>query len=210
MSRKVYISLALTGLIVASCLTPFQATDFSETTGSLDELTFYSEDNDILECYRQIQEEKQIEGLRLANHSDSKEEIRSNIDKYFERHGCALAGQGKAFVDAGIESNVDPYFIAAISIIESTGGNHCVRRHNAWGRKSGGKNGAKFGRINANGWCSWDSWENAIRDESDYIARIYLDQGRTNAYSIARKYCPPTASSWRRNVTRVQNEMASL
>lgn len=171
------------------------------------QMTFYSDDILIANCYHAKKEEEMIDNLRLADHSHSKKEMAKNIDEYFENNNCELAGYGETFVEAGLESQVDPYFLASISVIESTGGNHCVRRHNAWGRKAGGANGDKFERISANGWCTWPSWELAIRDEADYISRVYLDQGRTNVYSIARKYCPPTAGNWASNVRRVQRNM---
>ena len=171
------------------------------------EMTFYSDDILIADCYHKQKEKELIDGLRLADHSHSKREMIENINDYFEDNNCELAGYGEAFVNAGLESQVDPYFLASISVIESTGGNHCVRDYNAWGRKAGGANGDKFGRISSNGWCTWPSWELAIRDEADYISRVYLDQGRTNVYSIARKYCPPTAGSWAHNVKRVQRQM---
>ena len=197
-------------ILAAMCLTPFQATELGTLSETSTEVTFYSDDLLITQSYAKMQEDELIDELRLANHEHDRVEMRYNINRYFERHGCALAGQGDAFVDAGLESNVDPYFVAAISIIESTGGNHCVREHNAWGRKAGGANGSKYNRINSNGWCSWNSWDDAIHDEADYLARVYLDQGRTTVSSIARKYCPPTASSWRSNVRRVQDDMAGL
>lgn len=172
-------------------------------------MKFYSDDIMIEHYYKNKKEQEQIDDLRLASHSHSAQEMAVNIDNYYRKHGCKLAGYGKTFVDAGIKSKVDPYFLASISIIESTGGNHCVRRHNAWGRKAGGKNGDKFNRISSNGWCTWPTWEDAIHDEADYISRVYLDEGRNTIYSIAKKYCPPTASEWAANVSKVKENIAN-
>ena len=186
------------------------ASDFKSTSLEHEGIKFYTDDRLIVSAYEALIDKKKIDELRLSDHSHSNDEMREKIDEYFESHGCELAGTGDIFVDAGLDSKVDPYFLAAISIIESTGGNHCVREHNAWGRKAGGANGNKYNRISANGWCTWNSWDDAIHDEADYISRVYLDQGRTTVLSIARKYCPPTSSTWRSNVSRVQNEIADL
>lgn len=206
MYKKASVVLGV-ALLVSSFGTNVKAADLFNTVSNPNQMTFYSDDIMIAHCYNKKKEKEEIKSLRLARHEDSKEDMIENIDSYFRKHGCELAGYGEAFVNAGLENKVDPYFLAAISIIESTGGNHCVREHNAWGRKAGGANGDKFNRISDNGWCTWPSWELAIRDEADYIARVHLNQGRTTVYSIARKYCPPTASSWAANVRRVQSQM---
>lgn len=200
--------VALLSAFLIMTPTSVNAEDIFNPISNPNELKFYSDDILIAQYYKTKKQQEQIDDLRLASHSHSVEEMAENIDDYFKEHGCELAGYGDTFVDAGLESRVDPYFLAAISIIESTGGNHCVREHNAWGRKAGGKNGDKYNRISSNGWCTWPSWEDAIHDEADYIARVYLDEGRTSVHSIARKYCPPTSSSWAANVSKVKANIA--
>ena len=68
----------------------------------------------------------------------------ARIDAYLSGH--ELAGYGKQFAEAAARHGLAPRLSAAISFIESGGGDVCFRPHNAWGWGS----------------SSWDSWEEAI------------------------------------------------
>ena len=97
------------------------------------------------------------------------------IDAYLA--GSPLAGQGATFASAAWEFGVDPRWSPAISCIESTKGEACFLPCNAWGW------GAE----------SWGSWEEAIYDHVQGLARGY---GYTVSREAAEKYCPPNADFW--------------
>ena len=97
------------------------------------------------------------------------------IDAYLA--GSPLAGQGATFASAAWDSGVDPRWSPAISCIESSKGEACFLPHNAWG----------WGSV------SWDSWEEAIYDHVQGLARGY---GYTVTREGAAKYCPPNADFW--------------
>ena len=85
------------------------------------------------------------------------------IDAFYEQFGSEagftppLAGQGKTMAKYAYEYKVDPRLCAAVSIIESSGGKHCIKAHNAWGW--GAADSDPYG-----GAASWGSWDEAIRE----------------------------------------------
>lgn len=137
-----------------------------------------------------------VSGLRLATHNDDYDTMIRKINSMLS--GKGMAGQGVHIVNAGLANNIDPYFITAISMTESTGGTYTIRPYNAWGRKARG-----------GGWMTWGSWEEAIHNQAQYLAKNYLNIGLTSLESIGRKYCPPTYMDWARKVRGFQNQTAS-
>lgn len=134
--------------------------------------------------------------LRLSITNDSKTTMINKINRFFE--GTPMEGLGSAFVNAGIQNNIDPYFVAAITMQESSGGEFVGNSHNAWGRKALG-----------GGWMSFDSWRDGIFNESKYLATNYLDEGLNSIHSISYKYCPEPRAQWEAGVTGFQRQIAN-
>ncbi len=137
-----------------------------------------------------------VGGLRLAIHNDDYDTMIRKVNSFLA--GKGMSGQGVHVVNAGLANNVDPYFIAAISMTESTGGTYTVRPYNAWGRKARG-----------GGWMTWSNWEEAIHNQAAYLAKNYLNIGLTSLESIGKKYCPPTYKDWARKVGSFQRQVAN-
>lgn len=97
------------------------------------------------------------------------------IDAYL--NGWALAGQGETFARAAYRYGVDPRWSPAISCVESSRGNICFKKCNAWGWGS----------------SSWSSWEEAI---DAHVSGLAAGYGSFPTLSAARKYCPPNANHW--------------
>lgn len=72
-----------------------------------------------------------VESLR-AKESDMRA---AKIDAYFAKYNLPLAGHGKDFVEAADQYGFDPYVVASIGMIESTGGKYACKTvsYNAWG-----------------------------------------------------------------------------
>lgn len=113
-----------------------------------------------------------------------------NIRKYLIKRNSPLADYAKEFVDAANTYGIDYRLVAAISIIESSGGIHCFRTYNAWGW---GKSG-------------FDSWEDGIWAVSKGLGKYYAG-GRDTPEKIATRYCPPNAVKWGNNVSYIMNQI---
>lgn len=135
--------------------------------------------------------------LRLATHNDSYDEMVRKINTKLA--GYPMHDLGKTIVDAGIKYNVDPYFITAIAIHESSAGKHMINTNNPFGRRAGG-----------GGWMAWGSFEEAIYDQAAYLDRMYLSRGLNTIERISVVYCPPTAGDWANKKHRTVDEIASL
>ncbi|OGC42218.1 hypothetical protein A3K02_01545 [candidate division WS6 bacterium RIFOXYD1_FULL_33_8] len=112
----------------------------------------------------------------------------NNIRTYLQKRNSPLADYAEVFVDAANTYGIDYRLVAAISIIESSGGLHTFRTYNAWG----------WGKMN------FDSWEEGIWTVSKGLGNYYA-KGADTPSEIARSYCPPSASSWASKVTSVMN-----
>lgn len=91
------------------------------------------------------------------------------IDSYLS--GRTLSGYGAHFAAAAYDYDVDPRVGAAISVIESGGGDVCFRPCNAWGWGS----------------SSWGSWEEAIDGWTQSFNSGY---GYDMDASDCARYCP--------------------
>jgi len=80
-----------------------------------------------------------------------------NIRKYLTGRQAPLADYAEEFVRAADHYNIDYRIIAAISVIESGGGKHTFRPHNAWG----------WGKK------SFENWTEGIWTVSASISRYY-------------------------------------
>ena len=78
---------------------------------------------------------------------------------------------------------IDYRLLAAISIVESSGGRKLYRPYNAWGW--GGSKGITF-----------ESWEHSLYVVSKGIRKGYYDRGATTPELMARAYNPHTPNEW--------------
>jgi hypothetical protein len=142
-------------------------------------------------------EQINVEKIDVSENRLSKEEIAfnkkvSNIESYFIKRDAPLAKYAEEFVKAAEHYNIDYRLVAAISIIESSGGKHTFKPYNAWGW---GKSG-------------FESWKDGIWSVSEGLAKYYAS-GRTTPQSIAPSYCPPSADAWARKVSYVMNVISN-
>jgi hypothetical protein len=113
-----------------------------------------------------------------------------NIRKYLAGRNAPLADYAQEFVKAADHYDIDYRIIAAISVIESGGGKHNFKPHNAWG----------WGKM------SFENWTEGIWTVTGGISRYY-SRGLTTPKLIAPYYCPPNAVKWSQNVTFVMNQI---
>jgi hypothetical protein len=138
-----------------------------------------------------------IEEINATEKTLSKEEIEFNkkvkrINKYLSNRNAPLAKYAQEFVKAADHYDIDYRLVAAISIIESGGGEHTFKPYNAWGW---GKSGFK-------------SWKDGIWTVSKGLSKYYAS-GRTTPRTIAPSYCPPTADAWASKVSYVMNVISN-
>lgn len=128
----------------------------------------------------------------VSTRAEDTEKLRKieNIKTYLERRNSPLATYAKEIVEASDRYGIDYRLVAAISIIESSGGKHTFRTYNAWG----------WGKMN------FSSWEEGIEQVSFGLGRYY-SRGLNTPQKIAPYYCPPSASEWARKVTFVMGEI---
>ncbi len=121
-----------------------------------------------------------------------------SVDRYLQSKGSPMAGAGAAFVEAGVEYEVDPRLLVAIAGAESYFGVTTCASYNAWG------------------WgCptrpqSFDDWAHAIRTVAKGLREGYLDDGLETVGEIHLRYAPPNAKNdptglnfaWPDNVAR--------
>ena len=107
----------------------------------------------------------------------------ATIDAFLASKGSPLAGQGAAFLAAGVEHEVDPRFIVAIAGAESYFGITTCAPHNAWGW---GCPTSPF---------SFRSWSHGIDTVTLGLRTGYLDDGLTTVGEVHLRYAPPDASN---------------
>ena len=113
-----------------------------------------------------------------------------NIRRYLAGRNAPLADYAEEFVRAADHYEIDYRIVAAISVIESGGGKHNFRPHNAWG----------WGRM------SFNDWTEGIWTVSGGVSRYYA-RGMTTPQLMAPVYCPPNAVNWANNVNFVMNQI---
>jgi hypothetical protein len=142
-------------------------------------------------------EQINIEDINVTEKTLSKKEIEFNkkvekIKKYLSNKGSPLSKYAEEFVKAADYYNIDYRLVAAISIVESSGGKYTFKPYNAWGW---GKSGFK-------------SWKDGIWSVSEGLSKYYAS-GRTTPQSIAPSYCPPNAKAWASKVSYVMNAISN-
>jgi len=113
-----------------------------------------------------------------------------NIRKYLSKRGAPLAANAQDFVEAAQKYGIDYRLVAAISIIESSGGLHNFKPYNAWGWGS----------------YSFKNFKEGIYTVSKGLGGYY-SRGLDTPKEISVYYCPPSASSWASKVSYVMNQI---
>lgn len=121
-----------------------------------------------------------------------------SIDRYLRSKGSPLAGEGAAFLESGVEHEVDPRLVVAIAGAESYFGIQTCAPFNAWGW---GCPTSPF---------SFRNWSHAIDTITLGLREGYLDDGLTTVGEIHLRYAPPNATNdptnlnyaWPDNVAR--------
>ncbi len=113
-----------------------------------------------------------------------------NIREFLEKRNSPLAQYAEVFVEASDHYGIDYRIVTAISIIESSGGKHNFKPHNAWG----------WGKM------TFSNWEDGIWTVSKGIGKYY-SRGLNTPNLIGTYYCPPNAQRWGEKVQFVMNEI---
>lgn len=130
---------------------------------------------------------------RIKSMKVSSSKVR-NVNRYLAGRNSPLASKAKFLVQTANYYHIDYDLVAAISIIESSGGIHTYRPYNAWGW--GGANGA----------FTFRNWEEAIITVSRGLSNYYA-RGANTPSRIAPAYNPHTPNEWARKVTSVMSQM---
>ena len=121
-----------------------------------------------------------------------------SLDRYLQSKGSPLAGEGAAFLESGVEHELDPRLIVAIAGAESYFGIQTCAPFNAWGW---GCPTSPF---------SFRDWAHAIDTITLGLRENYVDDGLTTVGEIHLRYAPPNAKNdptdlnyaWANNVAR--------
>lgn len=122
----------------------------------------------------------------------------ASLDRYLQSKGSPLAGNGAAFLESGVEHEVDPRLVVAIAGAESYFGIQTCAPFNAWGW---GCPTSPF---------SFRDWAHAIDTVTLGLREGYLDDGLVSVGEIHLRYAPPNAKNdptdlnyaWADNVAR--------
>ena len=122
----------------------------------------------------------------------------ATVDAYLRTKGSPMAGQGAAFVEAGVEFELDPRLLVAIAGAESYFGITTCADYNAWGWGCPTRPQA------------FDDWRHAILTVAKGLREGYLDDGLESVGEIHLRYAPPNAANdptglnfaWPDNVAR--------
>ena len=142
-------------------------------------------------------EQVNVEEIGESVQTISKEQVEYNnrvnkIRKYLSNRDAPLATYAEEFVKAADYYGIDYRLVAAISIVESSGGKYTFKPYNAWGW---GKSG-------------FESWTDGIWAVSKGLGKYY-SLGMTTPKSISKSYCPPSADSWASKVSYIMNVISN-
>ncbi|MCK9368459.1 hypothetical protein M0R04_00575 [Candidatus Dojkabacteria bacterium] len=132
--------------------------------------------------------EDKIKGIKIDKAKSNK------VRKYLGSIYAPLASKSIFLVQAAKYYKIDYRLVAAISVIESSGGKYTYRRYNAWGWGGSGKP------------YTFDSWEEAIITVSRGLGNYY-SKGADTPREIAPNYNPVTPNEWAGNVNHVMSHM---
>ena len=130
------------------------------------------------------------------------------IDAFFADYSkiagakVALSGTGKTMAAAAFEHRVDPRLCAAVSIIESGGGQACIKSCNAWGW--GAADSDPYGGASA-----WGSWPSAIEAWHKGVATSTMGLATAKTlYKFGTIYC--SSADWAEKVAKQMQKISSL
>lgn len=132
----------------------------------------------------------------------------NRINIYLSKRGALCAGYGRVFVDAGKRTGVNPLLVIGISGSESTvftNGNLIHSNYNGMGMR--GNQPQINIQAGENGYCSWNSWEEAINGYFDFIDSYWADAQRPED---CHGYCASgtgVGTNWNRTASAVMEEI---
>lgn len=121
---------------------------------------------------------------------DKNTDVRGNTDSTSadvlnSKLGGKLSGHGQDFIDAGKKYNIDPTFLAAVSMFE-TGNGSVLNYNNPAGMMDNGGHGFK----------NFDSLSDGIMAEAELLAsNTYIGSGHVSPADIQPIYCPVGADN---------------
>ena len=140
----------------------------------------------------QVLKEQQLEELYVKSDPNFDQKV-ENVQKYLERRGAPLSTEARYLVLMANKFQIDYRLLAAISIVESSGGQKLYRRYNAWGW--GGSKGFHF-----------ENWEHSIYIVSKGLAK-YHAKGAVTPEQIGVVYNPHTPNEWAAKVRTLMNQI---
>ena len=147
-----------------------------------------------LDEVERVLNESKFEELYVKTDPNFEEKV-ENVKKYMEGRGTPLADQARYIVIMANKFEIDYRIVAAISVIESSGGIHLYRPYNAWGW--GGSKGFTF-----------ENWEHSIYVVSRGLGGYYA-RGENTPEKMAPRYNPHTPNEWSSKVRTVMNRIGT-
>jgi hypothetical protein len=139
----------------------------------------------------------------LKENNVNRDKVIADLEKFLEG---GLKPYAAAYVDAGIQYNIDPYLTASISMLETGRGTASVLTKyknvgGVWDSKA--KTHRRYSDV-----------RDSIFDQARILKKGYVDQGLNTIAEIGRKYAPPGASNdpngtnaqWPKNVSSFYNQ----
>ena len=130
------------------------------------------------------------DGSLITDFSESEESFVEGwgaaIDRMYSEYAggsAPLSGYGRTMARCAYKYKIDPRLCAAISIQESSGGNHCIKAYNAWGWMAYNDN---LGAA-----ASWSSWEEAIEGWHKGMTNSPALWPSSSLHELAQSYCSP-------------------
>jgi hypothetical protein len=111
----------------------------------------------------------------------------SVIDGVLDRYGSPMAGEGRLIYDLGRQYGIDPAFCLAFFVHESAAGT----RGEAVLTRSMGNIRARAGEPSLDGYRSYDTWEDSVRDWYRLMRDVYIGQWKLRTVAeIVPVYAP--------------------
>lgn len=131
------------------------------------------------------------------------EQIDSMIQAALSKYG--YADKGSIFLDTAqsLYNAEQTYGINAIYILA------VGTWEGGWGTSNAARNKYNpFGLMTNSGIMSFSSVDEGIMDFARRMREYYFDCGRTEPYSIGKKYCPPNSTRWGDKITLIMSMYA--
>lgn len=129
------------------------------------------------------------------NDPRSVEIFRSAFKGYIRGKKTMMENDPKAFLEMQRKSGINPFFAAAVSIVETGGGVAASKRMRRL------NNYFSVGRIH------YKSQYDSIIGFGNFMktSKYYLPRKKDTVYKVSRTYCPSNAGLWNYRVTREMN-----